>query len=111
MSKQLPDDWISGKKRTLNVTTDLGFRNVPAGNLTISKYPPSKNSEVLFCRWLALEDEDTRPYKGRTNEGTGKRKYLEGTTDVTRVIKIGSNNYSKIKYSYTYLLKSMILLV
>ena len=80
MSKQLPDDWISGKKRTLNVVTDLGFRNVPAGNLTISKYPPSKNSELLFCRWLPLEDEDTRPYKGRTNEGTGKRKYLEGTT-------------------------------
>ncbi len=35
-------------------------------------------------------------------------QYLEGTTDVTRVIKIGSNNYSKIKYSYTYLLKSLI---
>ena len=47
------------KKRTLNVVTDLGFRNVPAGNLTISKYPPSKNSELLFYRWLPLEDEDT----------------------------------------------------
>ena len=59
MSKQLPDDWISGKKRTLNVVTDLGFRNVPAGNLTISKYPPSKNSELLFCRWLPLEDMES----------------------------------------------------
>ena len=35
-------------------------------------------------------------------------QYLEGTTDVTRVIKIGAKNYSKIKNSYTYLLKSLI---
>ncbi len=34
--------------------------------------------------------------------------YLEGTTDVTRVIKIGAKNFSKIKHSYTYLLKSLI---
>ncbi len=35
-------------------------------------------------------------------------QYLEGTTDVTRVIKIGTKNYSRIKNSYTYLLKSLI---
>ena len=35
-------------------------------------------------------------------------QYLEGTTDITRVIKIGTKNFSKIKYSYTYLLKSLI---
>ena len=35
-------------------------------------------------------------------------QYLEGTTDITRVIKIGKKNYSRIKYSYTYLLKSII---
>ena len=34
-------------------------------------------------------------------------QYLEGTTDVTRVIKVGKN-ISKIKYSYTYLLKTLI---
>ncbi len=34
--------------------------------------------------------------------------YLEGTTDITRVIKVGIKNFSKIKYSYTYLLKSLI---
>ncbi len=34
--------------------------------------------------------------------------YLEGTTDITRVIKVGKKNFSKIKYSYTYLLKSLI---
>ncbi len=35
-------------------------------------------------------------------------QYLEGTTDVTRVIKIGAKNYSKIINTYTYLLKSLI---
>ncbi len=35
-------------------------------------------------------------------------QYLEGTTDITRVIKIGPKNISRIKYSYTYLLKSLI---
>ncbi len=35
-------------------------------------------------------------------------QYLEGTTDVTRVIKVGKKNFSKIKYTYTYLLKSLI---
>ena len=35
-------------------------------------------------------------------------QYLEGTTDVTRVIKVGAKNYSSIKNSYTYLLKSLI---
>ena len=35
-------------------------------------------------------------------------QYLEGTTDITRVIKVGKKNFSKIKHSYTYLLKSLI---
>ena len=35
-------------------------------------------------------------------------QYLEGTTDITRVIKVGKKIHSKIKYSYTYLLKSLI---
>ncbi len=35
-------------------------------------------------------------------------QYLEGTTDITRVIKVGTKNFSRIKYSYTYLLKSLI---
>ena len=35
-------------------------------------------------------------------------QYLEGTTDITRVIKIGAKNLSRIKFSYTYLLKSLI---
>ncbi len=35
-------------------------------------------------------------------------QYLEGTTDITRVIKVGLKNHSKIKYVYTFLLKSLI---
>ncbi len=35
-------------------------------------------------------------------------QYLEGTTDITRVIKIGAKNLTRIKFSYTYLLKSLI---
>ena len=35
-------------------------------------------------------------------------QYLEGTTDITRVIKVGAKNFSRIKYFYTYLLKSLI---
>ena len=35
-------------------------------------------------------------------------QYLEGTTDITRVIKVGTKNLPKVKYSYTYLLKSLI---
>lgn len=80
MPKALPEEWVSGNKRSLNVATDLGLRGVPAGNLVIYKYPPSKNSKLLLCRWLPIEDEDTREFKGRTNGGKGKRKYLEGTT-------------------------------
>ena len=52
MPKQLPDEWVSGKKKSLNVATDLGLRGVPAGNLVIYKCPPSKNSKLLMCRWL-----------------------------------------------------------
>ena len=35
-------------------------------------------------------------------------QYLEGTTDVTRVIKVGTKNFNRIKYTYTYLIKSLI---
>ena len=80
MPRQLPDEWVKGTKRSLNVAVDLGLRGVPAGNLSIYKAPPSKNCKTLFCRWLPPEEEDSRPFQGRTNGGKGKRKYLEGTT-------------------------------
>ena len=80
MPKDLPEDWLSGERKSLNVATDLGLRGVPAGNLFICRYAPSKNSKLLWCRWLPTEEEDTREHQGRTNGGKGKRKYLEGTT-------------------------------
>ena len=80
MPKDLPENWVLGKQKSLNVATDLGLRGVPAGNLFVCKYPPSKNSKLLWCRWLPTEEEDTREFQGRTNGGKGKRKSLEGTT-------------------------------
>jgi hypothetical protein len=80
MPKDLPENWVLGKQKSLNVATDLGLRGVPAGNLFVCKYPPSKNSKLLWCRWLPTEEEDTREFQGRTNGGQGKRKSLEGTT-------------------------------
>ena len=54
----------------------------------LSKSLPSKNRNILLI--------DSGAH------------YLEGTTDVTRVIRIGTSNISKIKYFYTHLLKSLI---
>ena len=64
-------------------------------NAAIVHYKPlSKNSHSSKNRKILLIDSGAQ--------------YLEGTTDVTRVIKVGAKNYSKIKNSYTYLLKSLI---
>ena len=64
-------------------------------NAAIVHYkPPSKNSLSSKNRNILLIDSGAQ--------------YLEGTTDLTRVIKVGSKNFSNIKYSYTYLLKSLI---
>ena len=80
MPKKLPKDWLSGKKRSLNVSTELGLKHVGVDNLFVCRYPPSKGSKLLWCRWLPLEEEDSRPFKGKTNGGKGKRKSFEGTT-------------------------------
>ena len=64
-------------------------------NAAIVHYKPlSENSHSSKNRKILLIDSGAQ--------------YLEGTTDVTRVIKIGAKNYSRIKNSYTYLLKSLI---
>ncbi len=64
-------------------------------NAAIVHYKPlSKKSHSSKNRKILLIDSGAQ--------------YLEGTTDVTRVIKVGAKNYSKIKNSYTYLLKSLI---
>ena len=90
---KVPEEWISGEKKSLNVY-DLGLKGVPAGNLSIYRYPPPKNSKLLLCRWLPSEEEDTRPFNGRTNGGKGKRKYLEGTTGYEDPIRAGHSAIS-----------------
>ena len=84
----VPEEWKKGEKKSLNVY-DLGLKGVPAANLFIYKLPPSKNCKLLKCRWLPDEEEDTRPFKGRTNRGKGKRKYLEGNTGYEDPIDAG----------------------
>ena len=64
-------------------------------NAAIVHYkPPPKNSLTNKNRNMLLIDSGGQ--------------YLEGTTDITRVIKIGLKNLPKIKYNYTFLLKSLI---
>lgn len=103
MPKELPDEWVKGTKKSLNVAVDLGLRGVPAGNLVIYKAPPSKNCKTLFCRWLPPEEEDTRPFKGRTNGGKGKRKFLEGTTGYEDPIQAGKAAITWCKEQRQYL--------
>ena len=64
----------------MNVSTELGLKHVGVDNLFVCRYPPSKGSKLLWCRWLPLEEEDSRPFKGKTNGGKGNRKSFEGTT-------------------------------
>ena len=64
-------------------------------NAAIVHYKPLKNKSLSFKnRNILLLDSGGQ--------------YLEGTTDITRVIKVGNKNSLKIKYFYTYLLKCLI---
>ena len=64
-------------------------------NAAIVHYkPPSEKSLSSKNRDILLIDSGAQ--------------YLEGTTDITRVIKVGTKKLPIVKYSYTYLLKSLI---
>ena len=83
MPKQLPDDWLSGERLTLNVREDLGLKGqgVPSDLRVFLK--PAK-SKSLYGAYLPAEEDDLRPHQGRTRSGFGKRKFVEasmGTTD------------------------------
>ena len=54
MAKQLPEDWINGKKTTLNVSVDLGIKGSYPSNLFVLK---QKGHKKLSCRWKPFEDE------------------------------------------------------
>ena len=78
MPNKLPDDWLSGKKKSLNVALELGIRNCPVTNLYIYKGNP-KQGKLLLCRWLPYEEEDLRP-ESKKRYKNGKRRSFEGRT-------------------------------
>ena len=78
MVKNLPDDWVNGKKKSLNVAIDLGIK-CPVTNLYVYRGPSKSQGKLLLCRWLPPEDEDLRPENKKRTSG-GKRRYLEGRT-------------------------------
>ena len=106
---------------------DLKQKNInPKNEYEISKYLFYKRKEAVnFFRnsfdYISAFDSNAAivHYKPLPNKSLSYKnrnillidsgaQYLEGTTDITRVIKIGKKNFSKIKYCYTYLLKSLI---
>jgi len=77
MARSLPQDWLDGKRKSLSVARDLGLRGDYPSTLSVYVVGKTKN---LAWRFLPDEAEDSRPFCGRTNNGKGKRKYIEGTT-------------------------------
>ena len=61
MPKNLPENWINGTLKTLDVYEHLGFKPVRVG-LKVYKNKASK-TENLFCRWLPPKEEDIREHK------------------------------------------------
>ena len=95
MAKQLPEKWISGKKKSLNVKADLNLKGDYPSSLTIYK---NKKSELLDCRFLPSLDADTRKLQGRSREGinpkTGKqwkRSYITGRTGSSDPFQAGKS--------------------
>ena len=98
----------------------------PKNEYQVSKYLYNRRKEgINFFRnsfdYISAFDSNAaivhyKPLSKKSNSSKNRKillidsgaQYLEGTTDVTRVIKIGAKNYSRIKNSYTYLLKSLI---
>ncbi|KGG20339.1 hypothetical protein [Prochlorococcus marinus] len=64
MPKNLPEKWIQGEAKSLNVYSDLGLKDCPVPYLTIYKNKAAKTKN-LFCRWLPPEEEDIRDFKGK----------------------------------------------
>lgn len=77
MARSLPQHWLDGTRKSLSVSRDLGLRGDYPSTLSVYVVGKTKN---LAWRFLPDEAEDPRPFCGRTNNGKGKRKYIEGTT-------------------------------
>ena len=61
MPKKLPEKWINGEKKTLDVLVDLGLKS-PRPSLKVYKNDKA-NTKNLFCRWLPPKEEDIREHK------------------------------------------------
>ena len=87
MARQLPTTW-----KSLSVKGDLGVSGDFPANLTIFKVARTNN---LLWRFLPEEINDPRPHQGRTNNGKGKRKWIEGTTGVSADDPVGAGKEAK----------------
>jgi len=61
MPKKLPENWINGTQKTLDVYLELGFKPDRVG-LKVYKNKASKTGN-LYCRWLPPKEEDIREHK------------------------------------------------
>lgn len=77
MARSLPQHWLDGTRKSLSVSRDLGLRGDYPSTLSVYVVGKTKN---LDWRYLPAEEEDPRPFAGRTNQGKGKRKYETGST-------------------------------
>ena len=78
----LPEDWLSGERKSLLVVEELGFpsRGVPDG-LVVQRITKSKNLEAAY---LPLEEDDPRDFGGGARGGKKRRvrrKASTGTPD------------------------------
>ena len=71
MTKKIPSEWVTGKKKSLNVAFDLGLRCLVT-NLHVLK---NKNSKFVQCRWIKDIDKDYRLREIQKTKGE-KRKYF-----------------------------------
>ena len=78
MPRALPEEWINGELKSLNVVVDLGLKGCPVSNLVIFRFAEKKKDKKLGCRWLPVIEEETRPNQGRNK--SGKRQPHYGTT-------------------------------
>ena len=79
MARTLPQDWLDGSRKSLSISRDLGLRGDYPSTLVLYRVSKTKNLE---WRYLPAEEEDPRPFAGRTNQGKGKRKYETGSTGI-----------------------------
>jgi hypothetical protein len=89
LAKDLPEEWTNGTLNTLYVVRDLGLKKsgVPA-DLRI-KRKSGKTTSVLYAEYLPSEEDDTRPFAGRTRNGEGRRITIESSTGSKDPIQAG----------------------